>query len=86
MTWNKLKNIYYAIKGTVWIDEWNNERYYGLSIKQNEYKSNLISWTGKKVYKRESKNYYFYINMRHNSKGIRTRRHLWCQYKKMCEK
>ena len=45
----------YALKATVWTDEGNNEGYYGLSIKQNEYKPKLISSTGKKVYKREEK-------------------------------
>jgi hypothetical protein len=41
----------YALKATVWTDEGNNEGYYGLSLKQNEYKPKLISSTGKKVYK-----------------------------------
>jgi hypothetical protein len=45
----------YALKATVWTDEGNNEGYYGLSIKQNEYKPKLISSTGKKIYKRETK-------------------------------
>ena len=43
----------YALKATVWTDEGNNEGYYGLSLKENEYKPKLISSTGKKVYKRE---------------------------------
>ena len=43
----------YALKATVWTDEGSNEGYYGLSLKQNEYKPKLISSTGKKVYKRE---------------------------------
>ena len=43
----------YALKATVWTDEGNNEGYYGLSLKQNDYKPKLISSTGKKVYKRE---------------------------------
>jgi len=43
----------YALKATVWTCEGNNEGYYGLSIKQNDYKPKLISSTGKKVYKRE---------------------------------
>jgi hypothetical protein len=43
----------YALKSTVWTDEGNNEGYYGLSLKQNDYKPKLISSTGKKVYKRE---------------------------------
>jgi hypothetical protein len=45
----------YALKAVVWTTEGNNEGYYGLSIKQNEYKPKLISSTGKKVYKREDK-------------------------------
>jgi hypothetical protein len=45
----------YALKATVWTDEGNNEGYYGLSIKRNDYKPKLISSTGKKVYKREVK-------------------------------
>ena len=43
----------YALKATVWTDEGNNEGYYGLSLKKNDYKPKLISSTGKKVYKRE---------------------------------
>ena len=43
----------YALKATVWTDEGNNEGYYGLSLKQNDYKPKFISSTGKKVYKRE---------------------------------
>jgi len=43
----------YALKATVWTDCGNNEGYYGLSLKQNEYKPKLKSSTGKKVYKRE---------------------------------
>jgi hypothetical protein len=43
----------YALKATVWTDEGSNEGYYGLSLKQFEYKPKLISSTGKKVYKRE---------------------------------
>ena len=45
----------YALKSVVWTDEGNNEGYYGLSIRQNEYIPKLISCTGKKVYKREDK-------------------------------
>jgi hypothetical protein len=48
-----LNSSSYAIKATVWTDEGNNEGYYGLSLKQNKYKPNIISTTGKKVYKRE---------------------------------
>jgi len=43
----------YALKSTVWTDEGNNEGYYGLTLKQNEYKPKIISSTGKKVFKRE---------------------------------
>jgi hypothetical protein len=43
----------YALKATVWTSEGNNEGYYGLSLKQHDYKPKLISSTGKKVYKRE---------------------------------
>jgi len=43
----------YALKATVWTDEGNNEGYYGLTLKQNEYKPKIISSTGKKVFKRE---------------------------------
>jgi phage anti-repressor protein len=45
----------YALKAVVWTNDGNNEGYYGISIKQNEYKPKLISSTGKKVYKREDK-------------------------------
>jgi hypothetical protein len=45
----------YALKAVVWTTEGNNEGYYGLSLKQVEYKPKLISSTGKKVYKREDK-------------------------------
>ena len=44
----------YALKATVWTSEGNNEGYYGLSLKQHDYKPKLISSTGKKVYKREA--------------------------------
>jgi hypothetical protein len=43
----------YTLKSTVWTDEGNNEGYYGISLRQNEYKPKLISCTGKKVFKRE---------------------------------
>ena len=48
-----LNSSQYALKATVWTDEGNNEGYYGLALKQNEYKPKIISSTGKKVYKRE---------------------------------
>jgi len=44
----------YTLKSNVWTDEGNNEGYYGLSLKNNDYKPKLISSTGKKVYKRET--------------------------------
>ena len=50
---NYLNESPYALKATVWTDKGINEGYYGLSLKQNEYKPKLISSTGKKVYKRE---------------------------------
>lgn len=43
----------YALKATVWTEEGSNEGYYGISLKQNEYKPKIISSTGKKIYKRE---------------------------------
>ena len=46
-----LNQSQYALKATVWTDEGNNEGYYGLSLKKNEYKPKYISSTGKKVYK-----------------------------------
>lgn len=50
-----LNNCEYALKATVWTDEGNNDGYYGLSLKEKyqNSKSNYISTTGKKVYKRE---------------------------------
>jgi hypothetical protein len=45
----------YALKSVVWTDEGNNDGYYGLSIKKNEYTPKLICSTGKKVYKKEDK-------------------------------
>ena len=48
-----LNESHYALKSTVWTEYGNNEGYYGLSLKQNEYKPKLKSSTGKKVYKRE---------------------------------
>jgi hypothetical protein len=44
----------YALKATVWTDNESNEGYYGLSLKQTEYKPKFVSSTGKKVYKREN--------------------------------
>jgi hypothetical protein len=45
----------YALKSVVWTDEGNNDGYYGLSIKKNDYTPKLICSTGKKVYKKEDK-------------------------------
>jgi len=45
----------YALKSVVWTDEGNNEGYYGLSIKKNDYTPKLICSTGKKVFKKEDK-------------------------------
>ena len=45
----------YALKSTVWTSEGSNEGYYGVSLKEFEYKPKLVSSTGKKVYKREDK-------------------------------
>jgi hypothetical protein len=45
----------YALKAVVWTSEGNNDGYYGLSLKEIEHIPNLISTTGKKVYKRENK-------------------------------
>jgi hypothetical protein len=42
----------YAQKATVWTEYGNNEGYYGLSLKSQEYKPKLVSSTGKKVEKR----------------------------------
>ena len=42
----------YTLKATVWTNEGNNEGYYGISLKQNNYKQKYISSTGKKIYKR----------------------------------
>ena len=43
----------HALKATVWTTEGNNEGYYGLSLKQNDYVPKYKSSTGKKVNKRE---------------------------------
>jgi len=50
-----LNNCPYALKATVWTDEGNNEGYYGVTLKEKYQisKSNYISTTGKKVYKRQ---------------------------------
>ena len=50
-----LNSSQYALKSTVWTGEGSNEGYYGLDLKQTNYKPKLISSTGKKVYKREIK-------------------------------
>jgi len=60
LTYNDMKEIKdylnkspYALKATVWTEQGSNEGYYGLSLKQNDYKPKLVSSTGKKVYKKE---------------------------------
>jgi phage anti-repressor protein len=49
-----LNNCPYTLKATVWTDEGNNEGYYGLMLKEKYQtkKTNYISTTGKKVYKK----------------------------------
>jgi hypothetical protein len=49
-----LNSCPYALKATVWTDEGNNEGYYGLMLKDKYQaaKTNYISTTGKKVYKK----------------------------------
>jgi hypothetical protein len=49
-----LNNCHYALKATVWTTEGNNEGYYGLMLREKyqNAKSNYISTTGKKVYKK----------------------------------
>jgi hypothetical protein len=48
-----LKACPYALRATVWTQDGSNEGFYGLCMKQNEYKPKYTSSTGKKVYKRE---------------------------------
>jgi hypothetical protein len=49
-----LKACPYALRATIWDSEHgSNEGFYGLCIKQNEYKPKYTSSTGKKVYRRE---------------------------------
>ena len=51
-----LNKCEYTLKSTVWTNAGSNEGYYGLRIKTNdEQPIRIISSTGKKVYKRESK-------------------------------
>lgn len=59
-----LNNCPYALKATVWTDEGNNEGYYGLMLKEKyqTVKSNYISTTGKKVYKRQKTLMNYYVN------------------------
>ena len=44
----------YALKSTVWASDGSNEGYYGICLKNYEYKPQAVSSTGKKVYKREA--------------------------------
>ena len=48
---NYLNASPYALKATVWTDAGNNEGYYGISLKKNEYNKKNVSSTGKKVIK-----------------------------------
>ena len=49
-----LKACPYALRATIWDSEHgSNEGFYGLCMKQNEYKTKYTSSTGKKVYRRE---------------------------------
>jgi hypothetical protein len=50
---NYLNSSEYVIKATVWTDLGSNEGYYGITLKNNEYKHKLTSSTGKKVEKIE---------------------------------
>lgn len=43
----------YTLKATVWADSESNEGYYGVSLKKPYVQKQIISSTGKKVYKRE---------------------------------
>lgn len=49
-----LNSCEYALKSTVWTDHGSNEGYYGLSLKNDEYKHKTTSSTGKKVEKIEN--------------------------------
>ena len=51
-----LNETLYVLKATVWTDDGSNEGYYGLSLKETNYKPTYISSTGKTVYKREREN------------------------------
>ena len=44
----------YALKSTVWTSDGSNEGYYGICLKNYEYKPQAVSSTGKRVYKREA--------------------------------
>lgn len=48
-----LKACPYALRGTVWTEHGSNEGFYGLCMKQNEYKPKYTSSSGKKVYRKE---------------------------------
>ena len=49
-----LNSCEYALKSTVWTEHGSNEGYYGLSLKNDEYKHKTTSSTGKKVEKIEN--------------------------------
>jgi hypothetical protein len=48
-----LKESPYALRATIWSSDGAGEGFYGLCMKQNEYKTKYTSSSGKKVYKRE---------------------------------
>jgi len=48
-----LNNCDYVLKSTVWTDYGSNEGYYGLILKEDEYKHKTTSSTGKQVQKKE---------------------------------
>jgi hypothetical protein len=48
-----LKESPYALRATIWSSDGAGEGFYGLCMKQNEYKTKYTSSCGKKVYKRE---------------------------------
>ncbi len=48
-----LNNCDYVLKSTVWTDYGSNEGYYGLILKEDEYKHKTTSSTGKQIQKKE---------------------------------
>ncbi len=51
-----LNSCEYVLKSTVWTDYGSNEGYYGIMLKQDEYKYKKTSSTGKQVQKRDINN------------------------------